>query len=104
MSKPHHKLASPGYPCQIVIAWLEDGAEVVPNPARRTDLGEAPRLRPCRVPHAARWLNEGIEADVSAAERYAAGEGRTVLCYGMDVDDVLDTARTEMMRRGGGER
>ena len=30
------------YPCQIIIAWIEDGAEVIPDPDRRTDLGDAP--------------------------------------------------------------
>ena len=41
----------------------------------------------------------GFDADVAAAERYAAGEGRTVLCYGMDVDDVLGAAAHEAGRR-----
>ena len=89
------------YPCQIIIAWIEDGAEVIPDPDRRTDLGEAPRLRPVRVAKAARWLNEGLAVDVEAAERYAAREGRMVLCYGMGEEDAMGAARRDVMALGG---
>lgn len=88
------------YPCQIIIAWVEDSAEPIPDPNRRTDLGEAPRLRPVRIAKAARWLNEGIAVDVEAAQRYAAREGRAVFCYGMDVEDAMGAARADVMRGG----
>ena len=92
------------YPCQIIIAWTEDGMEPIPDPNRRVDLGEAPRLRPVRVAKAARWLNEGLAVDVEAAERYAAREGRVVLCYGMGEEDAMGAARRDVVRVVGEER
>ncbi len=91
-------VSAPPYPCQIIIAWVEDTVEPIPDPHRRIDLGEAPRFRPARVARAARWCNEGLEVDVEAAERYAAREGYAVLCYGPEEEDATGAARRDVLR------
>lgn len=91
----------PAYPCQIVIAWVDDEAEVVPDPSRRVDLGERPILRPCKVAKAARWVNAGGPDDMASAERHAAREGYTALAFPPDVKDALAAARAEVLRRAG---
>ncbi len=87
------------YHCQIILAWIEDTAEPIPDPHRRIDIGEAPRFRPVRIPRAVRWCNEGLAADVEAAERFvAANAGHVVFCYGPEVEDAMGAARRDVLR------
>lgn len=80
---------------QIVLARLDDSAELVK--AGRVDLGERHTFRAVRVPASVMWTNNGTEADKAKAERFAASEGYTVLCYDGE-DDPLNRARRDIAR------
>jgi ribosomal protein L30E len=80
---------------QIVLARLDDGAEVVK--AGRMDLGEQHTFRAIKVPTACMWTNNGTDADRQKAEKFAKTEGYTVLCYDGE-SDPLNRARRDIGR------
>jgi len=84
-------------PMQIVLARLDDGAELVK--AGRVDIGERGTFRAIKVPVAVMWVNNGTEADRSKAERFAKTEGYTVLCYNGE-EAPLCRARMDIVRLG----
>jgi hypothetical protein len=78
---------------QIVLARLDEGAELVK--AGRADIGERHTFRPIKVPVSVMWTNNGTEADKAKAEKFAAAEGYTVLCYHGE-KDPLSRARRDI--------
>lgn len=80
---------------QIVLARLDDGAELVK--AGRADLGERHTFRAIKVPASVMWTNNGTEADKVKAEKFAAAEGYTVICYDGE-KDPLNRARRDIAK------
>lgn len=71
---------------QIVLARLDDSQEVAK--IGRVDIGQAHTFRDIKVPVAVVWLNDGTDADVAEAEKFAKTEGYTVFCYEGEADPL----------------
>jgi hypothetical protein len=80
---------------QIVLARLDEAQALVKR--GRVDLGERNEFHSTYVPVAMMWTNNGTDADIAKAQRFAATEGYTVLCYTAE-KDPLNKARADISK------
>jgi hypothetical protein len=80
----------------IVIAWTEESSEWDGKPYAR-DRGQQPTMIPTRIAKACVWLNEGGEADLVAAKRYADGTFHRVFTYPTTERDPLARAKHDAL-------